>query len=512
MTQDEPCHVLFLDDNPEDRAWLAGELARALPALRLWEIEGGEAFAAALERGGFDLVVINHPLQTVDSLDAVRAVKTRYPEIPVLMFAGAGAEQLAVAGMKAGLDDYVVTSQEALARLPLAIRTALERTRAQREAREYHARFQALFEGAPVGIYRASPAGQLLEVNPAMVEMLGYPGREALLEQSAADLHADPEEHARWQGLAAREGAVRDVEMRFRRRDGSLLWTQNRTRAIYDQGGRIAYYEGVLQDITERKQAEQAIRELAGELEERVRRRTEELAAANRELEAFSYSVSHDLRSPLRSLDGFSRILLEEHAAELSPKAQRYLQTIRRNAQHMGHLVDDLLAFSRLGRQPLRAEPVALAAVVREALWNLTPEREGRNVEIQVEELPVCLGDPALLRQALMNLLSNALKFTRGREKAEIHLGCASEKEDPNEAVVFVRDNGVGFDMRYADKLFGVFQRLHRADEYEGTGVGLAIVQRILHRHGGRVWAKAEKDRGATFFFSVPLAPTQKTV
>lgn len=238
------------------------------------------------------------------------------------------------------------------------------------------------------------------------------------------------------------------------------------------------------------------------ELEQRVRERTAQLEAANQELESFSYSVSHDLRSPLRAIEGFTRILVEQHAANLDPKAQDYLQRVRRNALRMGTLIDDLLQFSRIGRKEIQRQTVRPAELVRQVLEELAPEDQ--EVRIDVGDLPACSADPMMLKQVYVNLLGNAFKFSQYRNPAEVRVG--AERRD-GQVVYFVADNGAGFDMRYADQLFGVFQRLHRAEEYEGTGVGLAIVQRIVHRLGGEVWAESAPGEGATFFFTLPAHP-----
>jgi len=225
-----------------------------------------------------------------------------------------------------------------------------------------------------------------------------------------------------------------------------------------------------------------------------------QLEAANRELEAFSYSVSHDLRAPLRAIDGFSLAVAEDYGTLLPEEGRRYLQVIREGAQRMGALIDDLLAFSRLSRRPLKVAPIEMNKLVNNVLEELLPLEGNRVVEICNGDLPAASGDTTLLRQVWFNLLSNALKYTRRRSPAVIEIGSAWQDK---ELVYFVRDNGTGFDMRYVDKLFGVFQRLHRAEDYEGTGVGLAIVQRVVHRHGGRVWADGKEDHGATFYFTL---------
>ena len=262
-----------------------------------------------------------------------------------------------------------------------------------------------------------------------------------------------------------------------------------------------------MQDVTERLQAQRTMQRLNEVLEERVRQRTAELETTNSELEAFSYSVSHDLRSPLRALDGFARIILEEFEQSLPAEAQEYVHDIRRNAKKMGHLIDDLLAFSRLSRQGLEKRTVSMNALVRQVLLDFRGEQETRLVEVVFHDLPPCQGDPSLLKQVWVNLLGNAFKYTRKSERPRIEIGC---HERDGQQVYFVRDNGVGFDMQYAGKLFGVFQRLHKASDFDGTGVGLAIVQRIIHRHGGRIWADAAVHQGATFSFTLPAGDPVK--
>jgi signal transduction histidine kinase len=291
-----------------------------------------------------------------------------------------------------------------------------------------------------------------------------------------------------------------DIEYRVRQKDGALLWLQARGRVEGNAAGEAENFHGAVMDITARKEAEETVRKLNAELEERVEQRTAQLEAANKELEAFSYSVSHDLRAPLRAVDGFAQAMVEDYSDQLPEQGQRYLQTIRGGAQRMGALIDDLLTFSRLSRLPLSRQTVDVTRQVRETLEELDANERGAALDIRLADLPACEGDPALLKQVWINLLSNALKYTQKRDQAVVEIGAREEK---GATVYFVRDNGTGFDMRYAGKLFGVFQRLHRAEEFEGTGVGLAIVQRIVHRHGGRIWADAAPDRGATFSFTL---------
>ena len=253
-------------------------------------------------------------------------------------------------------------------------------------------------------------------------------------------------------------------------------------------------------ELQQRKQRDAEILKLNEELTGRAA----ELAAANKELESFAYSVSHDLRAPLRHLVGYSE-LLQKHASNgLDDKSRRYVQTILESGKRMGNLIDDLLAFSRIGRAEARTTAVDLQQLVTDVASEIGAQAKGQDISWNIGALPVCYGDRALLRLVLVNLLSNAVKFSAARSPAEVEIGSVDGHGDESE--IFVRDNGVGFDMRYVDKLFGVFQRLHRADEFEGTGIGLATVQRIVHRHGGTVRAEGAVDRGATFYFSLPKA------
>jgi PAS domain S-box-containing protein len=291
-------------------------------------------------------------------------------------------------------------------------------------------------------------------------------------------------------------------ELIHTKRDGTQIVVASRWALQRDKSGNPVAILETNNDITERKRAEEELRALNDELEQRVVDRTTELESINRELEAFTYSVSHDLRAPLRHMVGYTELLHKNASSLLDAKSRQYTMTIMESTKRMGNLIDDLLAFSRVGRAEMQKTMVSLEQLVKEALSEVRPETAGRNIAWTVGPLPAVYGDRSMLRLVLVNLLSNAVKFTRTRPRAQIEIGCTDGKADGT--VVFVRDNGVGFDMKYAKKLFGVFQRLHRAEEFEGTGIGLASVQRIIHRHGGGVWAEGLVDRGATFSFSLP--------
>ncbi len=289
----------------------------------------------------------------------------------------------------------------------------------------------------------------------------------------------------------------------------AILGIGNKLQAYNDQDIQtVTLLADLAWEITERKRAEEEVHRLNEELEHRVIQRTAQLEAANKELEAFSYSVSHDLRAPLRHIGGFSQLLVEEFGSNLDPTAQKYVERIQAGTQKMGLLVDELLNLARVGRHALNRQETKLNSIVAEVVAMLQPESEGRDVKWITADLPALECDPVLVRQIFQNLLSNALKFTRPRVRAVIEV---SYRQQDGQPVFMVRDNGIGFNMKYVDKLFGVFQRLHRAEDFEGTGIGLATVQRIVHKHGGRVWAEGELDQGAVFYFTLGVGKKCET-
>jgi PAS domain S-box-containing protein len=336
--------------------------------------------------------------------------------------------------------------------------------------------------------------------NSGMEKMYGWTKEEALGQNSHELLRTRfPEPLDSIMAALHREGRWEGELIHFDK-GGRQLVVASQWVLHKDPQGKPAAILEVNNDITERKQAEEQIRQMNVELEQRVQDRTSELTAANQEMEAFTYSVAHDLRAPLRHIDAFSRILAEDFASSLPPEARRYLEHIRGGSRNMSQLVDDLLNLARVGRQELRRKPTPLGPIVNEVVADLRREAEGRHIEWHIRQLPTVECDSGLMKQVFANLLSNAVKYTRPRQKAVIEVG--SVKANGGNAI-FVRDNGVGFNMKYVDKLFGVFQRLHRAEEFEGTGVGLATVDRIVRKHGGSIWAEASLNQGATFYFTV---------
>jgi len=328
-------------------------------------------------------------------------------------------------------------------------------------------------------LYGWTPADVIGKRSPELLHTIFPAPREEIV--------AELLQTGRWEGELVRTKA-----------NGTQVTVASRWSLRRDEQGLAVAVLETNNDITERKRREQEIERLNEELA----RRSTELAGTNKELEAFAYSVSHDLRAPLRHMAGYTELLHKRISSALDEKSQRYMANILESAKRMGNLIDDLLAFSRIGRAETQKSVVSLEQLVKEALTEVRQEADGRNIVWRIGALPTLYGDRSMLRLALVNLISNAIKFTRTRPQAEIEIGSTGGNGD--EFVVFIKDNGVGFDMKYVNKLFGVFQRLHQSNVFEGTGIGLATVQRIIHRHGGKVWAESLVDGGATFYFSAP--------
>ncbi len=389
-----------------------------------------------------------------------------------------------------------------------AARDITERKRAEDQLRASEQRYRTLVDAINDGLMLVDENTIITYVNANFAQMLGYaeaeivghPTPEFMDEATGRLIPAAVER--RKAGIAER------YEIAWVRRDGRRLPTMLSARPIFDQERHYRGSLSVVTDLTEAKRAERELERYRQHLEELVETRTADLSkanalleAANKELEAFSYSVSHDLRAPLRAIDGFSRILLEDYADKLDAEGQRVANVVRDSAQKMNRLIDDILAFSRVGRVEMERGKIDMDALAHAVLRDLAPLTAGRKLSVEIKPLPPALGDLAMMERVWTNLLDNAIKFTGPKEPAIIEFGARTEGK---EIVYYVRDNGVGFDMQYVEKLFGVFQRLHGVEEFPGTGIGLAIVKRIIARHGGRVWAEGKVNEGATFYFALP--------
>ncbi|MGB8053924.1 MAG: PAS domain S-box protein [Azonexus sp.] len=521
------------------------------PLIQSWPIPSASAETVLVRRDGDQVVFLNElrhrqgaalklqlPLSMADTLPAARAVSAGgtgtmegqdYRQAPVIAayhdVPGTGwsviakvdrdellmplrdyalviavAVLVAIAAAAMGIFYFVRRNEE-------AHRFALQDIRLQdmEALRESEERFRATFEQAAVGIAHVAPDGHWTRVNQRLCDILGYTTDE-LLQRTFQDItHPDDLEADRdfERQMLAREISHYAMEKRYFRKDGSVVWTDLTVSLVWDAAGVPKYFIWVIEDISQRKAIQDELDDYREQLEKRVEERTVQLQAAYTDLESFSYSVSHDLRAPLRAIDGFSAILLEDYAPRLDDEGKRLFRVVGDNARKMGQLIDDILAFSRAGRIELLVTNLDMNALAHEVWQELEPQRAGRSVEFRLAALPTANADPAAIRQVLQNFLANALKFTRARESALIELG---GHQDSGESIFYVRDNGAGFDMDYVNRLFGLFQRLHGMDEFEGTGVGLAIVKRFVAKHGGRVWAEGKLGEGATFWFTLPPA------
>jgi PAS domain S-box-containing protein len=433
------------------------------------------------------------------------------PDVPFICVSGTLGDETAVELLKKGAVDYIL--KDRLERLPSAIQRALNevkekkvRQKSEESLRESERKLREAQEMAHLGFWTWDIKTGNVEWSEEVFKIFCIDPKEFTPHiDSILALSPWPEDNQRDKELINRAIETHNpgsYEQKFLRPDKSIGHYYSTFQGNYNEDGNLISIVGTVLDITERKQAEEAIQILNKELEQRVIERTSQLEAANKELEAFSYSVSHDLRAPLRAVDGFSKFVLEDYENKLDSEGKRLLNLIRSNIQKMDQLITDLLALSRVARSDMNFSDIDMTQMAISMFKETAAPDVSDKLSLQVDPLPEAYADPTYIRQVWANLIANAIKFSSKEKKPSIKI-CGRTENGFN--VYYVKDNGVGFNPEYTHKLFGVFQRLHKSDDFEGTGVGLAIVQRIIHRHGGKVWAEGAEGKGATFYFSVPV-------
>lgn len=505
---DKPLKLLIVEDSKIDAALIMDELKTAGLALISRRVETPEEYRKALEDENWDVICSDYHMPRFTALAALKILQESGLGIPFIIVSGSIGEELAVQALHKGANDYLM--KDNLARLASAVEREVKEAR-ERQARkqieellkETENSYRRLVEGVKdYGIFMVGNQGNILSWNAGAQHIMEYQADEIIGKPFTCFFTPEDIEKGKPQkelDVARTQGRY-ESEGELVRKSGSRFISHNVVTPVYNDAGALTGYSKILRNVTKQKQTEERIRQLTEELEQRVRERTNQLELVNKELESFTHSVSHDLRAPLRNLAKLSQILLSRHHERLDEESRQYLIYILESSQQALQLAGALLDLSRVTSAPLEKGPVDLSQVAEEIAKGLQEDEPQRQVEWKISKDLSGYGDPILIKIALQNMLENAWKFTSQTPKAVIEF---SSKQENRQTVFYVRDNGVGFDPEYADKLFKPFQRLHSADEFYGTGVGLATVQRIIHRHGGHVWAEGAVTQGATFYFTL---------
>jgi PAS domain S-box-containing protein len=501
-------NVLSLEDSVRDFEIIREQLVDAGYNLNISRVDTEIEFASSLRLNSYDIILADFNLPGYDAFAALRLCKEICPDVPFICISGSIGEETAIELIKEGAVDYVLKDRPK--RLPLAVKRALDEAKekqlirkAEEKLRDSELNYRTLADSGQAMIWVSGTDKLCNYFNRVWLSFTGRTLQQEVGNGWTEGVH--PEDLAGCLEIYLNAFDRREIfseEYRLKRHDGEFRWIIDEGCPRYDINGQFIGYIGHCLDITARKQAEAEILKLNETLEQRVEERTRQLLDANNELEAFSYSVSHDLRAPLRGIHGFTQILLEDYVGKLDNEGKRVCAVIQENSQKMGNLIDDLLAFSRLNRTTMTVSLVNMKELVNSIYHELANPVDRDRITLDIEDLCQAPADPVMIRQTWTNLLSNAIKYSSKREKAIISV---SSKPGKGKCIYCIRDNGAGFDMHYVSKIFGVFQRLHSEKEFEGTGVGLAIVQRIVRRHGGEIWAEGEVDKGAAFYFTLPV-------